>query len=332
MPRRTDAPLLLPCHGTTEDGARVEDVARDLEDRGLGEVAHGLDEAIAATQAGREVLTLDGCAASCQARLLDARGVHAGRALNLADRLEADATPLKRTRRPPSVTPQTASRRNHSLDDYLLAVDALTSPIVECGAVVDAPTLSAHVAQVLGVSRATAGEMLARLESEGLVERGMHKDLLLTGEGRTVTDRILRQQRILECFAVATLGHDVADCHERARELAPGFDADALERPWEALGRPDRCPHGRPVDAAEARRTVRDLVALVAVQPGARVTVDRLEEGNSDRLHALADAGIEPGRTLADVRLSTAAGVVSFRVDGRERAISATLAGSVLVR
>ena len=40
-----------------------------------------------------------------------------------------------------------------------------------------------RVAEMLGVSRASAGEMLKRLEAEGLVERGEHKEALLTEAG-----------------------------------------------------------------------------------------------------------------------------------------------------
>jgi len=211
-------------------------------------------------------------------------------------------------------------------------VDALTAPVVACGAVVDAPTLAAHVAQILGVSRPAAGEMIGRLEKEGLVFRGERKEVLLTPSGRTAADVLLRRQRILEHFVVETLGYDLADCHEEARGLAPGFDEDALERLWLALGKPDRCPHGRPIDAEEARRTARKLIALSAAQPGSTVHVDRLDEGNRERLRALGDAGIRPGSVLSDIEVHDAAELVSFTGDDGREAISVSLAGSVLVR
>jgi len=340
-------PVLLPCHGIPESGARAVEIAADLADRGLAEVVENIEQVVAAAREGRAVLALDGCAGSCQARLLDAHGVGAMRALNLsspsagggeladassAAALEAAATPVKRTRRHPPVAPQPDERRAHSLDDYLLAVDALTSPVVECGAVADAPTLTAHVAQLLGVSRAAAGEMVARLEEEGLVQRGEHKDLLLTTAGRAAADRLLRAKRILECFVVESLGYPVAECHERARELAPGFDTDAVERVWESLGRPERCPHGRPLDPAEARESARELLALSAVRSVGEVTVDRLEEDSRERLSALTDAGITPGARLAEVTVSPAAGIVSFLIKGERRTISSLLAAAVLVR
>lgn len=339
-PRRV--PLLLPCHGAREDGPTAAQVAGGLAARGLVEVIDDVDLAERAAAAGREVLSLDGCAASCQARLLDAHGVRDFRALNLdgvevADassvaELEAAASPLRRSRRRVPSLPDVDDRRNHSLDDYLLAVDALTAPIVDCGAVVDAPTVSAHIARSLHVSRAAAGEMVGRLEHEQLVRRAENKDVLLTVRGRAVADRLLRQHRILECFVVDTLGYPLAEAFDQARRLAEGFDDEAVERVFAALGHPERCAHGWPIDPADPRFGARGLHALSAAEPGATVVVDRVEEASRGRLQALAAAGVLPGTRLADVSVHTAAATVSFALDGAERAIGAVLAGAVLVR
>jgi DtxR family Mn-dependent transcriptional regulator len=308
-----------------------------MESRGLVQVAD-LDAIMAAARSGRAVVALDGCAAGCQARWLDAQGVRATGTLELpappaaAGHSTTATTQHRRPRPLPPSAPSAHPQRTNSLDDYLLAVDALTAPVVECGAVVDAPTLAAHVAQILGVSRPAAGEMIGRLEKDGLVSRGERKEVLLTARGRSAADVLLRRQRILERFVVETLGYDVADCYEEARGLAPGFDRDALERLWRALGRPDRCPHGRPIDAEEARRTARELMALSATQRGSTVQVDRLEEGNRERLQALGDAGIHPGSILSGVEVHDAADLVSFTGDHGREAISVSLAGSVLVR
>ncbi|MGB8349296.1 MAG: iron dependent repressor, metal binding and dimerization domain protein [Gaiella sp.] len=331
-----DVPLVVPCHGVTDEGVRVGDAAREMEGRGLVDVVDDLDAIMAAARSGRAIVALDGCAAGCQARWLDAQGVRSTSTLKLepagAGGPRTAAMPQRRARRLPPVAPPAHPNRTNSLDDYLLAVDALTAPVVACGAVVDAPTLAAHVAQILGVSRPAAGEMIGRLEKEGLVFRGERKEVLLTPSGRTAADVLLRRQRILEHFVVETLGYDLADCHEEARGLAPGFDEDALERLWLALGKPDRCPHGRPIDAEEARRTARKLIALSAAQPGSTVHVDRLDEGNRERLRALGDAGIRPGSVLSDIEVHDAAELVSFTGDDGREAISVSLAGSVLVR
>jgi DtxR family transcriptional regulator, Mn-dependent transcriptional regulator len=66
--------------------------------------------------------------------------------------------------------------QGHSVDDYLETIYFLAFPIGEYHPVTDgSPTLASRVAEMLGISRASAGEMLKRLEAEGLIERGEHK-------------------------------------------------------------------------------------------------------------------------------------------------------------
>jgi DtxR family Mn-dependent transcriptional regulator len=341
-------PILLPCHGASSRGVEAADVASRLAGHGLVEVVEDIEQIVAAARTGREVIALDACAASCQARLLDARGVATLRTLALSDErpagsdvgdatsvgeLEAATSLPKRTRRAMSIpTGELSGRRSHSHEDYLLALDTLTSPVVECGAIVDSPTLAAHVAQILGISRPAAGETLARLEEEGFIRRGVHKDVLLTVSGRREADRILRKQRILECFAVETLGYPVDECFERAREISLGFAEETLGRVWAALGHPARCPHGWPVDPTRSRIETRGLFALSAAHADANVTVERLDEMSGERLRALLEAGIEPGRSLRAVSVNPAAGMVGFAAASEQGAISLLLAGSVLVR
>ena len=62
--------------------------------------------------------------------------------------------------------------QGHSVDEYLETIYFLAFPIGEYtprGA--GSPPLASRVAEMLHVSRASAGEMLKRLEAEGLIER-----------------------------------------------------------------------------------------------------------------------------------------------------------------
>src|SRR5438094_10577539 len=75
--------------------------------------------------------------------------------------------------------------QGHSFDEYLETIYFLAFPIGEYRpAETELPTLASRVAEMLGVSRASAGEMLKRLEADGLVERGEHKEAILTEAGR----------------------------------------------------------------------------------------------------------------------------------------------------
>ena len=108
-----------------------------------------------------------------------------------------------------------------------------------------------RVAEMLGVSRASAGEMLKRLEAEGLVERGEQKEAILTDD-RDRAGRARRPQAPDHRAPAHRLHglHGRREAHVHADELGDTFTDDMVERIEERLGNPDRCPHGWPVDPA----------------------------------------------------------------------------------
>src|SRR3970282_927217 len=105
----------------------------------------------------------------------------------------------------------------HSVDDYLETIYFLAFPIGEYSPdTKGSPTLAVRVADMLGVSRASASEMLKRLEGEGLVRRGEHKEALLTPKGREVAERAVRRHRIIERLLTDFMGYTPAASPEAA--------------------------------------------------------------------------------------------------------------------
>src|SRR5437763_16221104 len=88
--------------------------------------------------------------------------------------------------------------QGHSVDEYLETIYFLAFPIGEYRPQsTGSPTLASRVAEMLGVSRASAGEMLKRLEGEGLIERGEQKEAYLTAAGRAWAENGVREHRII---------------------------------------------------------------------------------------------------------------------------------------
>src|ERR687891_1264380 len=169
--------------------------------------------------------------------------------------------------------------QGHSIDEYLETIYFLAFPIGEYRPLsAGSPTLSARVAEMLGVSRASAGEMLKRLEGEGLVERGEQKEALLTATGIERAERVVRKHRIIERLLTDFMGYTAAEAHVHADELGDTFSDDMVERTWERLDRPDRCPHGWPVDPDVEQRENSTLVPLADLRKGAQATIVRLAE------------------------------------------------------
>ena len=123
---------------------------------------------------------------------------------------------------------------------------------------------------MLGVSRASAGEMLKRLEADGLVERGEHKEAILTPAGTERARKVVRKHRIIERLLTDFMGYTAAEAHVHADELGGTFTDDMVERIDEKLGHPERCPHGWPVDPDVEQAENRELEPLSALEPGAQ--------------------------------------------------------------
>jgi DtxR family Mn-dependent transcriptional regulator len=222
----------------------------------------------------------------------------------------------------------------HGIDEYLETIYFLAFPIGEYR---PAPadtnqTIAARVAEMLGVSRASAGEMLKRLEAEGLVERGEHKEAILTEAGAERARRVVRKHRIIERLLTDFMGYTAAEAHVHADELGGTFSDDMVERIEVKLGNPDRCPHGWPIDPEFEQAENRELEPLAALAPGTHATIVRLAEHDGDLLHWFYDEGLVPGTSLELRAAEPAAGQFRVALADGEKAIGEKAAEGLFVR
>jgi DtxR family Mn-dependent transcriptional regulator len=223
--------------------------------------------------------------------------------------------------------------QGHSVDEYLETIYFLAFPIGEYRPQASgAPTLAARVAEMLGISRASAGEMLKRLEAEGLVERGEQKEAILTPAGRKRAERVVRRHRLIERLLTDFMGYTAAEAHVYADEIGESFSDDMIERIDERLGHPERCPHGWPLDTDAEQAENRELAPLADLAPGTRAEIVRLAEHDGELLHWFYDQGFVPGTELEVRESQPAAEQLTVRLNGDERAISEKAAAGLFVR
>src|ERR1044071_4368729 len=114
----------------------------------------------------------------------------------------------------------------HGIDEYLETIYFLAFPIGEyrpSAASGTSQTIASRVAEMLGVSRASAGEMLKRLEAEGLVERGEHKEAILTPSGTERARKVVRKHRVIERLLTDFMGYTAGEAQVHADELGGTF-------------------------------------------------------------------------------------------------------------
>jgi Mn-dependent DtxR family transcriptional regulator/uncharacterized metal-binding protein len=303
------------------------------------------------------VVAIDGCSVACARRSLEARGlaplsvtleelgvpadepIDPGRLdavlAEATERLKTQAAAnqrrarLKRASVRPRVTGST--RQGHSVEDYLHVIHLLTSPVAACGAVVaDWPTASARVAQSLSVTRATAGEALARLETAGLIMRGPAKEVLLTEAGRVAAEDAIHRHRLVERFLVDQLGCTPAESFALALDVRDGLPEAIVERLERRAPSDARCPHGWPLDPSRDRELAATLVAVSTLPPGAKSVVVALVEHDADVLARLFAHGAAPGTELEVVEQEPAGTTVA--IDGNVRLLEADEAAALLVK
>src|SRR3990170_2571297 len=175
-----------------------------------------------------------------------------------------------------------AQQHGHSVDEYLETIYFLAFPIGEYRPSTGSTAIASRVAEMLGVSRASAGEMLKRLEVDGLVERGEQKEAILTGVGIERAKRVVRKHRIIERFLTDFMGYTAAESHVHADELGDTFTDEMIERINERLGHPDRCPHGWPVEPEVEQAENAELVTLADLETGRPAEIVRLAEHDGD--------------------------------------------------
>jgi DtxR family transcriptional regulator, Mn-dependent transcriptional regulator len=223
--------------------------------------------------------------------------------------------------------------QGHSVDEYLETIYFLAFPIGEYRPQSSgSPTLASRVAEMLGVSRASAGEMLKRLEAEGLIERGEQKEAILTETGRARAEKVVRKHRIIERPLTDFMGYTAAEAHVHADQLGDTFSDEMVERIDDKLGHPERCPHGWPVDPDAEQAENAELAPLADLEPPAQATIVRLAEHDGELLHWFYDQGLTPGTELKLQAAEPAAGQFKVRVDGTEKAIGEKAAAGLFVR
>jgi DtxR family transcriptional regulator, Mn-dependent transcriptional regulator len=187
------------------------------------------------------------------------------------------------------------------------------------------PLTGANMSRAMRLAAPTVHEMLGRLERDGYIERGADRAVEFTPQGREHAELVVGRHRMIERFLTDVVGVPWDEVHEEAEKLehamTPRFEAYVRS----SVGDAKTCPHGHPIRVGERI----DGVPLADCEPGAHVTVIRLENEAEDILHYLMDAGLEPG--LEGEIASNDGEFVTVASESGESTITASVAETVSV-
>ena len=208
-----------------------------------------------------------------------------------------------------------------AVQDYLKAIYVLES-------VGERVTTSALATRV-GVSAPSATAMTKRLDELGLVERVPHRGVALTDDGRRGALEVLRHHRLLERYLVDRLGLPLDAVHAEAELLEHALSEELEAKIDEELGFPTHDPHGDPIPDRELRLVHGESRSLLDLELGARGSVARVPDGDSELLRYLGELGLVPDASVEVVAQAPFGGPVTVRTASGEHAISRELADRI---
>jgi DtxR family transcriptional regulator, Mn-dependent transcriptional regulator len=215
-------------------------------------------------------------------------------------------------------------RPSEAIENYAKAIYALEQR--DSGAVTNNA-----LAERLGVTPASASNMVKKLGEMGLVKHMPYKGMKLTRSGRRVALEVLRHHRLLELYLAESLGVPWDRVHDEAEVLEHVLSEELEELIAAKLGNPTHDPHGDPIPNAALEIEERETECLARLEPGASGVFVRVSDADPSMLRYLAELGVTPGDRFEIVDRQPFGGPLFARFDGRVQVLGGDLATAMRV-
>lgn len=202
-------------------------------------------------------------------------------------------------------------RLSPAVQDYLKTIYAIGEESGDGG-----PVTTSQVSEALGVTAASASNMLKRLDQLGYVAQVKRQGVELTDAGRQAALEVIRHHRLLETFLATRLGMSWDEVHREAEILEHHISESLEARIAEELGHPERDPHGHPIPTLGGAIPAGTAIRLSALEVGADGVVVSVSDRDPELLRFLADLGLLPDSRVEVVDRLPFGGPLRVRIGG----------------
>jgi DtxR family Mn-dependent transcriptional regulator len=213
------------------------------------------------------------------------------------------------------------------VEQYLAAVYDLT---VDGGV-----AKTSNIADKMGVTPASATEMIQRIASEGYLSYEKYKGAVLTDKGMRIARRIKRKHRLLERFLVDVLGANKEEYHEEACRLEHVLTDESERKLCQITNNPRFCPDGDPIPECEFGDCEgckdRPSIPLQDLKEGEGGEITHLKCEDPGRIRRLISMGFVPGRDITLEERVPMGGPLLVRLEDTRIALANDYADLVMV-
>ena len=210
------------------------------------------------------------------------------------------------------------------VEEYLEAIYKLQAE--------DKPLGTTELGKMLGVSPASATEMMNRLADKGLVAKDRGKGITLTKKGEKAALELIRKHRISERFLVDVLGVDWKDAHDEACKFEHVLSPEVETRMEALLDKPTTCPHGQPIPDRHGKTVVENIRRLSSLKRRQSGVIAKISEERRELLEYLATLGLMPDRMVRVEQIAPFEGPMLVQVGGASYALGREIAEKIWVK
>jgi DtxR family Mn-dependent transcriptional regulator len=208
-------------------------------------------------------------------------------------------------------------------EDYLKAVYVLSSR----GAEVTNSALANH----LGVSPASATNMVKKLAGLNLVAYARYQSIALTPAGERVALEVLRHHRLIELYLHQELKLPWDQVHAEAERLEHVISETLEDAIAVALGNPSVDPHGDPIPTKKLHVETVSGLPLSGADLDVPYRLVRVLMQDEDRLRYLGALGLYPNAQVTLLERAPFDGPLLIDVAGAHHALAHDMASLLLV-
>lgn len=222
----------------------------------------------------------------------------------------------------PSESP-TAKLITPAHEDYLKAIYTLANNGVEVS--------NSALANQLGVTPASATNMVKKLAELGLLTYEPYQNVALTESGQKVALEVLRHHRLLELYLHDKLNLPWDQVHAEAEKLEHVLSETLEDAMAAALGNPTVDPHGDPIPTKDGH--INDVAGILLSEGELNrvYRIIRVRVQDSDRLVYLGTMGLYPNAKVTLLSRAPFSGPLLIEVKGEHHALAHDMAELLVV-
>jgi DtxR family transcriptional regulator, Mn-dependent transcriptional regulator len=211
-----------------------------------------------------------------------------------------------------------------AIEDYLKAIFTLQTD--------DAPATTSALARAMGVTDASATNMVKKLAARKLAHYERYHGVRLTPTGERIALEIVRHHRLLELFLTKTLGMPWDQVHDEAHKLEHVLSDNLEGYVADLLGQPTEDPYGDPIPSATGQVEQVSEQRMADLEPNSTVVIHRVNSDDPAHLRFFAELGLIPHATIGVVGREPFGGPLHVLLpSGEERSLGEGLANEIWV-